>query len=89
MLPNLQEATQEYWQKLNEIEKAYQQGKISKQEVDLEVASLMTELGRKRRAAINYFRQSFQLWLTHQKEILIGLTMLIAISYLWILSNLN
>ena len=89
MSPNLQEATQEYWHKLNELETAYQQGKISIEEVDVEVASLMADLGRKRRAAISYFWQSFQLWLTQQRETLIGLAILGIISYLWLLTNIE
>jgi hypothetical protein len=87
MLPNLQEATQEYWHKLNELETAYQQGKISRAEVDVEVAYLMAELGRKRRMAISYFLQNYQLWLTQQKETLIGLAILAIISYFWLLNN--
>jgi hypothetical protein len=70
MLTNLQEATQEYWHKLDELETAYQQGKISLEEVDVEAASLMAELGRKRRVTISYFLQSSQL----MKSILLNLS---------------
>lgn len=89
MLPNLQEATQDYWHKLDELESSYQQGKISIEEVDLEVASLMAELGRKRRIAIGYFLQSLQLWFTQQRETVIGLVVLGIISYLWLLNNIQ
>jgi hypothetical protein len=70
LLTNLQEATQEYWHKLDELETAYQQGKISLEEVDVEAASLMAELGRKRRVTISYFLQSSQL----MKSILLNLS---------------
>jgi hypothetical protein len=89
MFPNLQEATQEYWHKLDQLETAYRQGKISLEEVDLEVASLMAELGRKRRAALSYFLQSCQIWLNQQRETVIGLAVLGIISYLWLLNNIN
>ena len=89
MIPNLQEATQEYWHKLDEIEAAYKQGKISVEEVDVEVASLMKELGRKRRAAINYFLHSCQLWLTQQRETLVGLVILAIIFYLWLSTSIT
>jgi hypothetical protein len=86
MLPNLQEATQEYWQKLNELEAAYQQGKISQADVDMEVAFLMAELGRKRKIAIRYFLESQGNWVIQQRETLIGLAVLIIISYFWFLN---
>ncbi len=89
MLTNLQEATQKYWQNLDELETAYQQGRISLEEVDIEVASLMAELGRKRRLTISYFLQSSQQWLTQQRDVLIGLSMLGIISYLWLLNNIQ
>jgi hypothetical protein len=89
MLPNLQSATQEYWQKLDKLETAYQEGEISLEQVDVEVAYLMTELGRKRREAIGYFLQSCRLWLTQQQDTLIGLAILGIITYLWLLNNIQ
>lgn len=88
MLINLQEATQEYWQKLDKLESAYEEGKISIKEVDAEVASLMAEMGKKRRTAINDFLQIAQMWLIQQRETLIGLVILGTISYLWLFSNI-
>lgn len=87
MLINLQEVTQEYWHRLDELETAYQQGEISIEEVDVEVASLMAELGRKRRVIISYFLQNSQMWLNQQRETLIGLAILGIISYIWFLNN--
>ena len=89
MLPNLLEATQEYWRKLDELEAAYQQGKISIEEVDAEVASLMAELGQKRRAALTYFLQGCQHWLAAQRESLIGLAILGIITYAWVSVKLS
>lgn len=48
MNPNLLEATQEYWHKLNELEAAYQRGEVTLEEVDAKVEALMVELGRTR-----------------------------------------
>lgn len=87
MLINLQEATQEYWQKLDKLESAYQEGKISIKEVDAEVAFLMAEMTRKRRIAINDFLQIFSMWLTQQRETLIGLGVFGIISSLWFFTN--
>ncbi len=87
MIPNLQEATKEYWRKLDQLEAAYQQGEISIEEVDAKVASLMAELGQNRRAAINYFLQGFQHWLTEQREVIVGVTILGIITYAWVLAN--
>ncbi len=89
MLPNLLEATQEYWRKLDELETAYQRGKISIEEVDAEVASVMAELNQKRRAALTYFLQGCQHWLAAQRETLIGLAVLGIITYAWVLVKLS
>ncbi len=89
MFPNLLEATKEYWRKLDELEVAYQQGKISLEEVDTRVAELIAELAVERRAAFTYFRYSCQHWLTTQKETLIGLAILALVTYVWVLTSLT
>jgi hypothetical protein len=89
MLPNLIEATKEYWCKLDELEDAYKRGKLSVQEVDAEVASLMAELGQKRRAAFNYFFKGWQHWLVTQRETLVGLAILGIITYAWLSIKLS
>jgi hypothetical protein len=89
MLPNLLEATQEYWRELDKLEIAYQQGEITIEEVDREVSYLMAELGQKRRVALTYFFKSWQHLLEQQKESLIGLATLIIITYAWLSVNLN
>ena len=84
MIPNLVEATQEYWQKLDELEAAYQKGEISIEEVDRQVASLMDELARQRQSFITYFLQSWKHWFSQQKETVVGLAMLGIICYFWL-----
>ena len=46
MFPNLFEATKTYWRKLDELEAAYQQGKVSTEVVNATVAELMAELAQ-------------------------------------------
>ena len=62
MFPNLLEATREYWRKLDELETAYKQGRISIEEVDASVNVLMEELGREPGAAQENITQNM-LWL--------------------------
>ncbi len=83
MLPNLLEATTEYWHKLNELEAAYQRGEVSIEEVDAKVQSLMAELGRERRATLSYVVNGFcHLW-NEQRETIVGIAILGIISYAW------
>ncbi len=89
MFPNLLEATKEYWRKLDELEAAYQQGKIPLESVDARVAELIAELAVERRAAFTYFRHSCQHWLKTQKETLIGLAILALVTYAWMLTSLT
>ena len=85
MIPNLLEATQEYWQKLDELEAAYQKGEVSIEEVDRQVEFLMKELGRKRRSSITYFVQSLRYWFNQQKELVIGLLIFGVLFYSWLI----
>lgn len=89
MFPNLLEATKEYWRKLDELEAAYQQGKIPLEEVDALVTELIAELAIERRAIFTYFRHSCQHWLTTQRETLVGLAILALVTYAWVLTNLT
>ena len=89
MFPNLLEATKEYWRKLDELEAAYQQGKIPLEEVDARVTELMAELAIERRATFTYLRHSCQHWLTTQRETLISLAILALVTYAWVLTNLT
>lgn len=83
MFPNLLEDTKEYWCKLNELEAAYKKGEVSIEEVDTRVKLLMAELGKSRQAALNYVLNSFYHLLNEQRETIIGIAILGAISYTW------
>jgi hypothetical protein len=86
MIFNLFEATRKYWHQLDELESAYQQGKISLERVDTRVAELMAELARERRIAWNYFWHSWQNWLNANKENVIGFAVLAFVIYTWMLT---
>ena len=83
MFPNLLEATREYWRKLDELETAYKQGRISIEEVDASVNVLMEELGRERRKALFSLWQNWKQWLALNREVLVGLLVLMSIAYIW------
>ena len=83
MFPNLLEDTKEYWCKLNELEAAYQRGEVSIEEVDGQVKTLMTELGKSRQATLNYVLNSFYHLMNEQRETIIGIAILGVISYTW------
>ena len=89
MFPNLFNATQEYWRKIDELESAYQQDKISLEEVDLRVSELMAELAQERRSTFNYLIYIAQKWLAEQKDIFIGIGILLFAIYAWILFSFN
>ncbi len=83
MLPDLLEATNEYWRKLNELEAAYQRGEVPIEEVDARVQSLMVELGRERRAALRYVLNGWKSLWNEQREIIVGMAILGIITYSW------
>lgn len=84
MIPNLLQATNDYWRKLDELEAAYQQGEVSLEEVDARVATLMTELGQERRAALRFLLNNVgRIW-QEQQELVVGLGLIGALTYAWI-----
>lgn len=84
MTPNLLEATNEYWRKLNELEAAYQRGEVSLEEVDARVAILMAELGQERRATMRFLLDNVsQIW-QEQREFVLGLGLIGVLTYSWI-----
>lgn len=83
MLPNLLEATNEYWGKLDELEAAYQRGEVSIEEVNAKVQSLMAELGRERRAALSYVLNGFFHLCNEQRETIVGIAIVGIITYAW------
>ncbi len=84
MFPNLFEATKTYWRKLDELEAAYQQGKVSTEVVNETVAELMAELAQERRAAFTFVVQTGQHWLGQQKDTLLGLAIFAIAIYGWV-----
>lgn len=84
MLPNLLEATNEYWHKLDELEAAYQRGEVSIEEVDAKVKSLMVELGRERRATLSYVLNGFRRLWNEQRETVVGVAIVGIITYAWV-----
>lgn len=86
MIPNLMEATNEYWRKLNELETAYQRGEISLEEVDVRVESLMTELGQERRATVRFLLSSVSRIWQEQRELVVGLGVIGVLTYAWIVT---
>ncbi len=87
MFPNLLQATKEYWRQLDELEVAYQQGEIPLEQVDARVADLMAELAIKRRATFTYFWRGCQHWMMTQKETVVGLVVLVLVTYAWALTS--
>ncbi|ACB01165.1 MULTISPECIES: hypothetical protein [Cyanophyceae] len=87
MFPNLLNATQEYWRKLDDLEARYQQGEISLQEVNAEVTRLIRELGNERRRSLRSFKNMLQGWFSQQKEFVYGLILLAVVTYGWVIST--
>lgn len=87
MFPNLLDATKKYWRKLDELEAAYQQGKVSAEVVDSTVAELMAELSQERRASLSDFWRMWQHWLVGRKETLLGLAIFAIAVYGWACLN--
>ncbi len=85
MFPNLFQATQEYWRKLDALEAKYQRNEISIQEVDAQVEKLMAELGAERRRSLKVATDMLQNWLVTQKESLVGISAIALICYGWLL----
>lgn len=83
MEPNLLEATNDYWRKLNALNVAYQRGEVSLEEVDAEVKILMAELGHARRETLAYFFQGLRQTWEGQPELLAGLTLMSVLAYGW------
>lgn len=84
MFPNLLEATKDYWRKLDELEAAYKRGEVSLAEVDARVPELMAELGRERRAALDYLFASWRRLWNEQRETIAGIAFLAILTYSWV-----
>lgn len=83
MIPDLLEATQDYMQKLDALEAAYQRDEVSVEQVNAQVKVLMQDLGRTRREALRAFAASFWQSRQTQWESLAGVACLGVLAYLW------
>ncbi len=85
MIPDLMEATRNYWHQLDELEAAYQRGEVSIAEVNARVKELMTDLGRSRRESLTYFWSGIcRLW-NDQRDAIVGVAGLGVLTYGWLL----
>jgi hypothetical protein len=84
MIPNLIDATNQYWRKLDELEGAYQRGEVSLEEVDAKVATLMAELGEERRASVRFLLDNVSRIWQEQRELVVGLALVGVLTYTWI-----
>jgi archaellum component FlaC len=87
MIPNLIEATNDYWRKLNELEAAYQRGEVTLEEVDTRVKGLMEELGQERRASIRFLLDNVRRIWHEQREMIVGLGAIGVLAYSWVVSG--
>lgn len=83
-MTDLLEATRDYWQKLDQVEAAYQRGELSIQQVDAQVQALMTELGASRRQAFSDLWGSLRVTLSQQREAIAGTVAIGILAYLWV-----
>jgi hypothetical protein len=86
MFTDLLSATQDYWQKLDEVEAAYNRDEMTLEEVDAEVKHLMTQLGNTRRQALRDFGASVRYFVQQQREILAGTAVIGLLAYLWLIN---
>ena len=87
MIPNLMEATRDYWHQLDELEAAYQRGEVSIAEVNARVKELMTELSRSRRESLSYFWSGIRRRWDDQREAIVGVAGLGVLTYGWLLAR--
>ena len=83
-MPDLIDATTDYWKKLDELEAAYQRDEVSLREVDARVQELMEELGRSRRRALTAFWASFRYTLRQQWDAIAGVACIAALACVWL-----
>lgn len=85
MIPDLMEATRDYWHKLDELEAAYQRGEVSVTEVNARVKELMTDLSRSRRESFAYLFSGLRRLWNEQREAIVGVAGLSVLTYGWLL----
>lgn len=84
MIPDLIDATADYWKKLDELEAAYQRDEVSLPEVDARVKQFTDELGRSRQEALSAFWASLQHTVTQQRDTIAGVIGIAALSFVWL-----
>lgn len=87
MIPDLLEATQDFWHKLDELEAAYQQGEVSLEEVDDQVAELIADLSQSRRVVLRRFWDSIRYSWQMNPEPIIGVVLLGSLTCAWLVLN--
>lgn len=87
MIPDLLEATHDYWHKLDELEAAYQRGDVSLTEVDTRVAELMAELGQARRAALKGLWAGLRSSVQAHWELFMSAALLGSLTYAWVMTS--
>lgn len=87
MIPNLMEATLDYWHQLDELEAAYQRGEVSIADVNTQVKELMADLGRSRRESLTYFWSGIRRLWNDQREAIVGVAGLSVLTYGWLLAR--
>ena len=83
-MPDLIQATQDYWKELDKLEAAYRKDEVSIEEVDARVEELMQDLGETRRETWRFFAVSFRRFWTEQKELVLGGAAIAVLTYTWI-----
>ncbi len=85
MIPDLMEATRDYWRELDKLEVAYQRGDVSIAEVNAKVKKLMTDLSRSRRESFAYLFSGIRRLWNEQREAIVGVAGLGVLTYSWLL----
>ncbi|MCY7277737.1 MAG: hypothetical protein LH702_29360 [Phormidesmis sp. CAN_BIN44] len=85
MIPDLMEATRDYWRELDKLEAAYQRGDVSIAEVNAKVRKLMTDLSRSRRESLAYLFSGIRRLWNEQREAIVGVAGLSVLTYGWLL----
>ncbi len=85
MIPNLLEATNNYWRKLNDLEAAYLRGDVSLEEVDQRVKELIAELGQERRRTFSYLFNNLRHTWKEQREVMAGVALLGVATLGWLM----
>ncbi|MBE9030842.1 hypothetical protein IQ266_13990 [filamentous cyanobacterium LEGE 11480] len=80
----LLEDTKTYWQALNALEQAYQNGEISLVEVDAQVKKLVADLGQSRRQALRDLWGATQHFVQQHRDEILGVSGIILLSYIWL-----